>query len=258
MPEEFIRETLIDRKTLLIEPSIDLTYLSSGMFGGLVKRRGIIIRTVDPDFHVDNVREWCLKNVLDEIGREDYIVLLTAVEVEERVKIEDRTKEGYRVSLISTIGFSPVACIERKYVYTPLKGTINIIVLTDAELAPQALVDLYRTVTEAKTAAIADTLLSCESRPTGTVTDTVTVGAPLKDDGFLTCGVATTVGNLASKLVYKAILWRYLEYYKDYLSNIDIGRLIDDLLIRELVYRRHILRIVLNKDDRARLFRRNL
>ncbi len=248
MSEDLIRETLIDERTLLIEPKIELTYLSSGIFGGYVKRRGIIIRTVDPEFHVEKVREWCLKNILEQIRSEDYIVLLTAVDVKERIRIEHYTEDGHIIILITTIGFSPVACIERKRTYKPLKGTINIILLTNAVLSPQALTDLYRTITEAKVAAIVDTFLTCESRPVGTITDTVTVGAPVDDKGALTCGIATTIGNLAARMVYRSIIQRYITYFNNYLSNISINELINEIIIREIIYRKHLIYRILEND----------
>ncbi len=248
MTEELVKETFIDERTLIIEPRTRLTYLSSGIFGGYVKRRGIIIRTVDPDFHTSNVQDWCLKNILEKVTDRDYIVLLTAVNVRERIKIEDKLDEGYTITLIATVGFSPVACIERKIVYKPLIGTINIIVLTDAKLTPQGLADLYRTATEAKTVAVADTLLTCESRPIGTVTDTITVGAEVCDKGYLTCGIATTIGNKVARMIYRVIMERYLEYFNDHITRMRVEDLINDIIMRELRYRKNIVEKILTRD----------
>ncbi|NPA70446.1 MAG: adenosylcobinamide amidohydrolase [Crenarchaeota archaeon] len=258
MTEELVKETFIDERTLIIEPRRELTYLSSGIFGGYVKKRGIIIRTVDPDFHEPNIQDWCIKNVLERVMKRDYIVLLTAVNVKERIRIDDTVEDGHNVTLIATVGFSPVACIERKIIYRPLIGTINIIVLTDAKITPQGLADLYRTATEAKTIAVADTLLSCESRPIGTLTDTITVGAEVCDKGYLTCGVATTIGNKVAKMIYKVIIRRYLEYFEDYIARISIKDLIDEIMISELRYRKHIVEKVLAKDDEHSQSQRSL
>ncbi|NPB01022.1 MAG: hypothetical protein GXO10_06570 [Crenarchaeota archaeon] len=258
MTEELVKETFIDERTLIIEPKKELTYLSSGIFGGYVKKRGIIIRTVDPDFHASNIQDWCIKNILEKLADKNYIVLLTAVNVKERIRVEEVVEDKYKVTLIATVGFSPVACIERKIIYKPLIGTINIIVLTDAKITQQGLADLYRTVTEAKTVAIVDTLLHCDSRPMGTLTDTITVGAVVCEKGYLTCGVATTIGNKIAKMVYRVIMRRYLEYFNDYITNMSIGDLVNEIVLRELEYRRNIVEKLLSKDDLDSQPQRNL
>ncbi len=245
-----LQEVVLDGDTRLYKIPENFYTISSGIFGGYGKYEAIILKRVPNTFNVENVYEWCSIEILKKYGVESKcIVLLTSVDINNRIRIVDYIHE-HTVDIIITAGFSPVSCIEYERTFTPLHGTINIIVCTNLKLKPQGLVDLYRTIVEAKTIAIADTLLECNSRPTGTITDTVTISALANENGYITCGLATTVGNKIAKIIYETIIQ---EYSKHELSKYrDLEEVICEIIRRELRYRRKIIEKVIENSWRPR------
>lgn len=87
-------------------------------------------------------------------------------------------------------------------------GTINIIVLVDANLTEGCMVDAVKTVTEAKTVALRE--LDIRSRfsgeiASGTITDSVAVACTEKGDRIRYAGTATILGELIGKSVRETV-----------------------------------------------------
>ncbi|AWR97496.1 CoF synthetase [Acidianus sulfidivorans JP7] len=78
--------------------------------------------------------------------------------------------------------------------------TINIAVLVDRGLAINGLVDLIRTVTEAKSGALRD----LSYKLTGTVSDAIAVGSLIGNEYFI--GPGTELGKIISKKVKNTLI----------------------------------------------------
>ncbi len=226
-----IRVELID-DILKIEFEEPLVVASSAFLGGFREARYIIVKKVPKEFDHTNIEALC-RSIIAKLGLDDAIVMLTAADIAKYVRKHVETPDGV-VELVVTAGFSPPLCIDMDTVYRPMVSTINIIVATNAKLKPWALIDLVRTVIEAKAATIADMLLRCRSRSVGTVTDAIAVAAKIDMHGLETAGMATTIGNAVAKAVREAIAERAREELSvdDVLKNL-IG--VDRREIVELV-----------------------
>jgi len=86
-------------------------------------------------------------------------------------------------------------------------GTINTVVLVDADLGPSALVRASTVATEAKTLALVESGRRTRDGQitTGTPTDVTVVGHSGRGAGFKYAGSATLVGWLIGDSVYKSV-----------------------------------------------------
>ncbi len=134
------------------------------------------------------------------LGPEDP-VMLTAADIR-RHAIAQEGEYG----VVATVGVREAACPGMSHPYTPMRpSTINVVAWVPDNLTDQGLIDLLRTVAEAKAAAVADLMLRCSGRATGTVSDAITVASNQGEDGYLWAGLATTIGGKVAALTYKAI-----------------------------------------------------
>lgn len=93
--------------------------------------------------------------------------------------------------------------------YQPLGGTINLLVLTNANLSPGAMAKALISITEAKTAALQELGIisaNCDFPATGTGTDGVVIAC--RQDGSITCrdaGTQSKLGELFCQATIKAV-----------------------------------------------------
>ncbi|WP_310195189.1 adenosylcobinamide amidohydrolase [Bacillus sp. 3255] len=87
-------------------------------------------------------------------------------------------------------------------------GTINTILVIDAQLTDAAMVNAVITATEAKAAALHDLgIVTADGKPaTGTTTDAVLVAATGRGRTYSYAGTATAVGYMIGRTVYEAIM----------------------------------------------------
>ncbi|MEB3774318.1 MAG: adenosylcobinamide amidohydrolase [Desulfurococcales archaeon] len=185
----------------ILEIDLEAVHLvaSTGVNGGLRESRHIIIRSVGEDLDYEGVED-LVRDAVRRAGVGDAVVLLTAVDVGDYIELE-----GGSVWLLATVGLTHPACIDMEEVYeAPRTSTINIVAVSKAPLKPPALLDMLKTVAEAKAATSSDLLLGCMSRPVGTVSDAIAVAAP-QGGGAPWSGIATRIGNEAARLVREAI-----------------------------------------------------
>ena len=171
-----------------------------------------------------------LKSRAREIGlREPFVGVLTAVYVE-TAGIVERLVDGLRVAVVATAGVGNATAAGCESPWRPVvsstpslptpqaPGTINVVVIVDADLAPEALVNLVMTVTEAKTMTLVQRGIrtSRGSAASGTSTDAVVVGctggpAGVSEPWSATAatlryaGPLTLVGHLAAECTREAI-----------------------------------------------------
>lgn len=165
----------------------------------------IVFRRVDEDFNPPSLEGFYVR-VRREVGRPDSVVLLTSVDLEDRLALEE-TKDPPGVVAVS-VGLTPPTC-PGSGGYEPLKAsTINVAVAVDARLNSSGLLDLFRVAVEAKTLAAVELLLRCKTRSPGTATDAVAVVARpgRSGGGILTAGMATRLGGSIAEAVYRLIV----------------------------------------------------
>ncbi len=184
---------------LIVDFGEELAVVTTAHPRGLVKSRHVVIHRVNDDpERPEEIKE----SVRRSLGLpEDVPVMLTAVDVGRH-----RILEGKLVGLATTVGLAHPSCPGMSPSYKPFRAsTINLVVWTYEHLTVSAMLDLLRTVSEAKAAAAADLGLRCSGRATGTVSDALVVAARADERGYLWAGPATTIGSEASRLTYEAV-----------------------------------------------------
>ncbi|ADM27176.1 protein of unknown function DUF105 [Ignisphaera aggregans DSM 17230] len=222
----------IDNNTILIRLPNPMKILSTVYIvssNGYVEN--IVFRFVSKDFYVENLVDY-YKSIAREISIENAVIFITATSIENF--IHTRIDE-IDTDIFMTIGLEPAVCIETK-VFKPITiSTINIAVVIRQPLTDNAMVDLLRTITEAKCLASSDIMLRCRTRSSGTVTDAIAVLKPLDiGEEILFAGMATTIGNTIARAVHRAIVSKALDRKNmfSYLTGLSEEEFLD--LFREL------------------------
>ncbi|MGC8596892.1 MAG: adenosylcobinamide amidohydrolase [Thermocladium sp.] len=160
------------------------------MGGGLSRAQGAIFKTVPRDFNDDPDKE--AFRAISRVGGGSWIVFLTAVDVNLAAVAE--WSHGFTVA---TAGLEPPACIH----------TINVLTVAREALNQEGLVDLFRTVVEAKSLAAVKLGLMCGNDvAVGTVSDAVAVAAILDEGGARFAGPGTAIGRAAASSVINAVI----------------------------------------------------
>jgi alpha-ribazole phosphatase CobZ len=200
----------IINNTLIIKLAKPVEIISSIPPGHTITKT-IIFKTVPLDFdHSDYFK--VIKDTRKAYGEENSPVFLTYVDI--HTYIHENIEEP-ETHIFMTIGLNPPVCIYGegyRNEHKDVMGTINILVITETPLSLNGLLDLFKTVTEAKTGACADLLLPCTSRSLGTVSDAIAVGRPVNTEykeHFI--GLATNLGNKIANIIYTHILEKGLK-----------------------------------------------
>lgn len=194
-------------KVIHIKSESPWTTLSSAILGGGYNNtRHIINAYVDKNFHVDDPQAW-LQDLANTINiNETFIGLLTAVKLH-KVRVSTLQAENLTVSAVITagVGNASNAGITPPFSYQP--GTINTILLLDANLTHAAMLNAVITATEAKTAILKEKniLTPDGDSATGTSTDTVTIAITGKGKSQSYAGPVTTIGWLIARAVRQSL-----------------------------------------------------
>lgn len=203
------RAERVDDRTILIsfeEPMAVVSTLPvvsrSGLSTGPVN--SVIFREVREEDVCRNLVDY-YRRTIDEVGVEKALVVLTSTSLNQKFR-QFHVEEG-DTDIYMTVSLSPASCLESR-VYKPISiGTINVVVATGAPLTHNAMVDLLRTLTEAKTLASVESMLYCGSRASGTVSDSVSVLRPANLEGsVLFAGISTDFGNAVARVVHEHIV----------------------------------------------------
>ncbi len=139
--------------------------------------------------------------------------MMTAASMDSFRKV-GRVEQGVEVTALLTTGVSNAKRAGdpaewREMGEAPAeKGTINIIILTNARLTHAAMVEAVVTVTEAKAAALQDLGISdplTGGQATGTGTDAVTIASGLGPTTVSYCGKHVIFGEMLASTVIQAI-----------------------------------------------------
>jgi len=198
-------EVEIDPEAVVVTATRPLAVLSSAVVGGGPGRARAIV-----NLHVDKHCPWGDAAVRLEAfatGRAlpaPRVGLLTAAWTE-RAEVAAESARGLTALVVATVGLGNAVAAGWSPAAAPPPGTVNTIVVVDADVEPAALVNLALTVTEVKTLVLVSSGLSCEdgAAASGTSTDAVVIaatgrgptvrfGGPISDAGWLVARAART------------------------------------------------------------------
>jgi len=214
-------EAEVKNNILLIWSNTPLRILSSAVLnGGLKEANGIINVQVSESCGTNkNDEHWNPEDFLKtEVQRlrlpNDKVVgLMTAAKMQ-NVAVSTKKCDGTTLTVFVTAGTSIAATAgeataSKKHASELQKcGTINAILLVDGNLTESCMVEVQKTVTEAKTVALRE--LDVRSQfsgdiASGTLTDSVAVACTKKGDAINFAGTFTTIGELIGKCVREAV-----------------------------------------------------
>jgi len=200
------------KDTLIIQSREPLKALSSATLnGGLHETRAIIVHRIlhMPETDTDASVRVLLENVVASLGLPEPVIgFTTGVDVR-NVAVANEQEQGLTISALVTAGISySVTAGEAMPFRSKAIGTINIILLIDANLTEACIVDAVKTVTEAKSVALGGidvrSYISGELA-SGTITDGIVVAYTGQGEPIKYAGTATLLGELISKAVRRAV-----------------------------------------------------
>jgi alpha-ribazole phosphatase CobZ len=215
----------IKRDTLIVRSKDLLKALSSATLnGGLHEARAIIVQRIlhMPETDTDaNVRA-LLENNVESLGLPEPVIGLTTGVDLQNVAVVAEKKQDLTTCALVTAGISYSATAGDTMPYRSKgTGTINIVLLIDANLTEACMVDAVKTVTEAKSVALRE--LDIRSRfssniASGTITDGVVVAHTGQGELIKYAGTGTMLGELIGKAVRKAVN-EAIQKQEDVISN---------------------------------------
>lgn len=169
--------------------------------------RSLLNITVPSDFGACDTPETVSDRVVAAVGVDrPYAAMLTAVPMDRAVVVAERD-EWRRVLVIATVGVGNATRPgeERWPGYRP--GTINLMVVVDANLSPTALHECLTVATEAKALTIyeAGVVTRTGAPATGTSTDAVIVAATQRGATERYAGTVMPIGYLLGRAVRTAV-----------------------------------------------------
>jgi adenosylcobinamide hydrolase len=192
---------------LIITSQRPLLALSSALQGGgLLQTRQILNLHVDKDYnHPDPAQDLVEQGT--RFGLEPgFIGLLTAVYVE-KACLSTQQDENITVCAVVTAGLGNTSAAGLTLPFSYRAGTINTIVLVDANLSPAALVNMVMIVSEAKSDVLRrlDKRTAAGEIATGTSSDALVIAATGRGILLPYAGPVTQVGWLAAHAVRQAL-----------------------------------------------------
>ncbi len=192
---------------LVVKLDSDVKLISTTINGGLRRNvKYVIIHKVPPDFNEDAEIEICRVCEAHNIDVNECLVLLTAVNPKEATI--HSVHEPVDLTVIVTLGLTNMIGIIDGNVHSRIEdslGTINLIIIINDEVCDYGLVELVKTVTEAKVATLYDHDVRFGLvRAIGTSTDSITIicrdGCKIKYAGPI-----TIIGRVVIRAVYEAL-----------------------------------------------------
>lgn len=184
-----------------------LTVLSSAIVGSGFRRVCHILNAhVDKDYNSTNPKA-DLRSLARRCGVDgQFVGLLTAVYLR-KARLAFFEDGDLSVGALITAGVGNAASAGITQPYRPQTGTINIILLLDANLTRGAMLNAFITATEAKTAVFQSRNIRTPDGDlaTGTSTDTITIAATGKGSSQNYAGSVTTLGWLIARAVRQVL-----------------------------------------------------
>ncbi len=197
----------IDAAAVRVTSPRPLRVLSSAFVGGgFVETREIVNMHVD-DVAPDSSPERELRQFAARLGIAAPFVGLMTAAATEHARLAVAADGALTVATVVSVGLSNTVCAGVTAPAPPAPGTINAILLLDADLTPAAMVNAVITATEGKTMALGEWQVSdARGAPaSGTSTDAVVVACTGRGAALDYAGPGTTLGFLAARAVRAAI-----------------------------------------------------
>jgi adenosylcobinamide amidohydrolase len=211
--------TLADGAKLIVKDNVlavicdnPLMTVSSAVFNGGCKQAKAVLNVGVPEgyndlsLHLDPLE--LITSSAAKLGlRKDYLAMLTAAKIENYSLVSKKTPD-FSVSVAATAGCSHGESSGEEMNVQEIKGTINIIVLIDANPTESCMVASLVTVTEAKSAVLRDfdvrSLYTGDSA-TGSITDSVAVASTCQGKTINYGGPASKLGKVVGYCARKAV-----------------------------------------------------
>ncbi len=202
---------------LVIQSKTPLRILSSAIFNGGLKYANALLNIQVPEglgSDKDDVH-WSPEGFLNEqvqmlnLEKDKTVALMTAAKMQNLAICRDKCNETV-LTVFATAGKTVAvtagepAASKNGYRI----GTINIILLVDGNLTEGCMVEIIKTMTEAKTVALRELDLRSQfsgDLATGTLTDSVLVGCTNRGELIQFAGTFTLLGELIGKCVRQAV-----------------------------------------------------
>ena len=205
----------MDNDTFWLVSESPLKVLSSTVIGGDMREASHIMSARVPDdpgqreFAVKRPRAY-LRERAQALGNQDPVVGLITTLDHERLQVATHAEGDIKVAALATVGLTHLSAPGRhNVVYTGegQAGTINLVVLADAQLSPAAEVRAATLATEAKTLALFDAGVKTSDggMATGTSMDTIIVASTGRGPFFRYSGTSTLLGHLIGLAVYDVV-----------------------------------------------------
>ena len=203
---------LVEDNVAAVTSDAGLLTVSSAIYNGGFKRVKAILNVSVPEGYSDiDLHEDPLRLVRMSAGKigvsEDYLAMITAAKIRNMMHVA-KTDGDITVNVVATAGASHGESAGETINADHLDGTINIIVVINANPTDSCLVAAFVTATEAKTAALND--LDIRSRysgeaATGSITDSLSVATTGTGPTVELGGPASKLGQLVGSCVREAV-----------------------------------------------------
>ena len=194
-------------EALVLHSEFPLHTLASAVVGGgFTHTRCVINRHVHKDYDNHDPAGDLLAFAREHGIAEPFVGLMTAVRLN-RTRAVTLHDGDLTVAVVLTAGVSNLAAPGLSPPAAIAAGTINLVLLVDADLTPAAMVNAVITATEVKTHLLLDRgVRTPEGHPaTGTSTDAVVVACTGRGNPLPYAGPATHVGWLIGQSVRQAL-----------------------------------------------------
>lgn len=211
-------EVTVDREAVVITAREPLVVLSSAVVGGgLAAARAVLNLHVPKDVALGD-----LDARLDALARQrgvpaPWVGLFTSAWTE-KAQVAEAQAHSICALAVVTVGLSNrvAAGVDRAAAWAP--STVNTIVVVDAAPEPAAMVNVIITVTEVKTALLAEAGVKCDAGvlASGTSTDAVVVAATENGRACRFGGPVSELGSVVGRAVRTAIARGILRWLEDH------------------------------------------
>jgi adenosylcobinamide hydrolase len=202
---------------LVIQSKTPLRIISSAIFNGGLKYATAVLNIQVPEGLGSDKNDvhWNPEGFLNEqvqmldLEKDKTIALMTAAKMQNLAICREKCGETF-LTVFATAGKTVAvtagepAASKNGYRI----GTINIILLVDGNLTDGCMVEIIKTITEAKTVALRELDLRSQfsgDLATGTLTDSVLVGCTNRGELIQFAGTFTLLGELIGKCVRQAV-----------------------------------------------------
>jgi adenosylcobinamide amidohydrolase len=203
---------LVEDDVAAVTSEVGLLTVSSAIYNGGFKRVKTILNIQVPEGYSDVQLHEDPMNLVrmssKKVGvSEDFVAMITAAKIKNMMHVA-KTDSDITVNVIATAGASHGESAGETINADHMNGTINIIVVINANLTNSCLVAAFVTATEAKTAALND--LDIRSRysseaATGSITDSLSVATTGTGPTVELGGPASKLGQLVGSCVREAV-----------------------------------------------------